>query len=200
MTYDPEKDRTAQRRYKERHPERVKARKLRFYQENAERLREERKAYYYANREVSLATASKSKKRLYEGRKAAGLCVTCGLPAAPGVTKCQTHREASNAAMRSKQPYRRYRYKTLYGLDLDALADLLTSQENRCAICREPFDPTNKAKKMAIDHNHETGAVRGALCRNCNVGLGQFGDDPHMLENAVKYLRAARAVRLEVVS
>lgn len=54
-------------------------------------------------------------------------------------------------------------------------------QAGCCAICSQP-NPRN------IDHDHETGKVRGLLCRKCNVGLGMFQDDEKRLESAKTYL------------
>jgi len=42
---------------------------------------------------------------------------------------------------------------------------------------------------LALDHDHDTGAFRGYLCRNCNTGLGALGDDIKGLERAMDYLR-----------
>jgi hypothetical protein len=41
---------------------------------------------------------------------------------------------------------------------------------------------------LAVDHNHKSGHVRGALCINCNLGIGQFKDDPSLLRLAALYL------------
>ena len=71
----------------------------------------------------------------------------------------------------------------LYGLSREGFHALLERQEGRCAGCREPFDGTPH-----VDHNHATGAVRGLLCRNCNLALGLLKDSPQTLGNLVEYL------------
>ena len=72
--------------------------------------------------------------------------------------------------------------KRSYGLTIQQVSDLLSSQDNKCAIC----STTNF--KACIDHDHRTGIVRGILCRSCNIGLGFMKDDIDHLKSAIKYL------------
>jgi len=69
---------------------------------------------------------------------------------------------------------------------------LFNKQDGRCAIrgvgeghrsCR------GRPCRLAIDHDHRTGATRGLLCNNCNRGLGRFKDSVALLEAAVRYLK-----------
>jgi hypothetical protein len=59
-------------------------------------------------------------------------------------------------------------------------ARLITS----CIICGKAATD----QQLAIDHDHKTGHVRGALCSNCNLGIGHFKDDPRLLRLAARYL------------
>lgn len=79
-----------------------------------------------------------------------------------------------------------------YGLTIEGYDRMLAAQENRCAICRSDYSGHNGSPNYSwhVDHDHETGVVRGLLCRNCNVALGMFRDDPAVLLAAVRYLGA----------
>jgi len=60
---------------------------------------------------------------------------------------------------------------------------LVEAQAGRCALC-------GVEAETVVDHDHDTGKVRGLLCRACNAGLGCFGDDPAALDVAAEYLRS----------
>ena len=73
----------------------------------------------------------------------------------------------------------------LYGMTKEQYDALLRAQGGRCAICHKPLDGP---RRPSIDHNHETGEVRGLLCSACNRGLGAFQDDKKILKAALTYL------------
>lgn len=45
-------------------------------------------------------------------------------------------------------------------------------------------------RKWPVDHDHETGLVRGILCPNCNRALGLVRDDVEVLQQMIEYLKA----------
>lgn len=81
---------------------------------------------------------------------------------------------------------RRSLLKTKYGLTPKDYNALLASQGGVCAICRR-----RPAHRLCVDHDHQTGKVRGLLCACCNGGVGQFRDDPTLLRLAADYLEAS---------
>jgi hypothetical protein len=85
---------------------------------------------------------------------------------------------------------RHYHLKRRYGIGADEFDDLVRQQGGVCLICGRP-DPQH------VDHDHETGAVRGILCFNCNGGLGQFRDSVDALRAAAAYLDARDAEAIE---
>ncbi len=77
---------------------------------------------------------------------------------------------------------REIKVKCLYGLEADEYKKLKKDQKNICKIC-------GKKTKLYVDHNHDTGKVRGLLCHKCNTGIGLLNDNLELLEKAVKYLK-----------
>ena len=78
--------------------------------------------------------------------------------------------------------------KRLYGIDGDQYRQMLADQDFCCAICKRHKDESTR--ELAVDHDHDTGKVRGLLCLKCNVGLGSFGDDIGRMKAATAYLEA----------
>jgi len=76
------------------------------------------------------------------------------------------------------------RIKSRYGLSKHEYDTMIITQRSVCAICARH----NGEKSLDIDHCHESGLVRGLLCRNCNFMLGHAGDLPENLINGAKYL------------
>lgn len=81
------------------------------------------------------------------------------------------------------------RLKSKYGITLADYNKMLWSQGGKCAICCVA-EPTS-SDPLHVDHCHATNKVRGLLCRSCNISLGNFRDDPAILEAAAAYLRKA---------
>ena len=76
-----------------------------------------------------------------------------------------------------------------YGLTQEDFNRMLKDQKGVCALCSQP--PT-ESKNFCVDHDHETGRVRGLLCTRCNRGLGLLGDTLEHVERAVEYLSRNR--------
>jgi hypothetical protein len=77
--------------------------------------------------------------------------------------------------------------KRNYGLSPVDFTSLLKKQGGKCAICSST-NPGGKGN-FHVDHDHETGQVRGLLCADCNMGLGKFKDSVGVLKAAASYLR-----------
>ena len=71
-----------------------------------------------------------------------------------------------------------------YGITQEEYEAMLSNQGHVCWICKE-----KGKRRLTIDHDHETGKIRGLLCCNCNFGLGFFNDDPGLLRRAAQYCR-----------
>jgi recombination endonuclease VII len=72
-----------------------------------------------------------------------------------------------------------------YGIPLGSYRLLYEAQGGVCYICRRSKGTT---KRLAVDHDHRTGRVRGLICKPCNWLLGHSRDDPEMFTRAREYL------------
>ena len=79
----------------------------------------------------------------------------------------------------------------------EAAAVWFEKQKPMCKICgktvhKAPENSKDKQNQAVIDHDHKTGKLRGLLCHQCNVGIGNFKDDINRLMNAILYLLKAK--------
>jgi hypothetical protein len=86
--------------------------------------------------------------------------------------------QASNRKSRLKVSLQRD-----HGMSLQDYAKMLAGQHGKCRICHAAFSRT-----PCRDHDHDSGELRGLLCRRCNLGLGHFDDNPLWLRRAADYL------------
>ncbi len=89
-------------------------------------------------------------------------------------------REAHNARSRA------HKFKARYGITVEERDALVAAQGGRCRICQEE-------KPLHVDHCHGSGKVRGMICHQCNVLLGNAKDRPDILRAAIEYLEAQNA-------
>lgn len=97
---------------------------------------------------------------------------------------CNPCRYKKYAKKRNKtDKYWAYQLQWKYGLSLEDYKEMVEKQDGRCAICGKIPN-----YRLCVDHRHDTGKVRGLLCRTCNKAIGQLGDTPYALERALRYL------------
>lgn len=71
----------------------------------------------------------------------------------------------------------------VYSISLEDYNKMLEKQNGVCAICGK-----KPKERLAVDHNHITGKVRGLLCIKCNLGISKFDDNIPTMEKAIKYI------------
>lgn len=76
--------------------------------------------------------------------------------------------------------------KQNYGLPYGTYDKMLAAQSGRCAICKTV--ETGARNHLHVDHDHDTGTVRGLLCGRCNTGIGQLRHERNVLLAAIDYL------------
>jgi predicted HTH domain antitoxin len=84
-----------------------------------------------------------------------------------------------------------------YGITHQKVTEIFESQGNVCAGCKCSLTRGQKSihkskNNFCIDHNHETGEIRGILCHYCNTILGLSKDNPETLTRLTSYLVSER--------
>lgn len=111
----------------------------------------------------------------------------------------QYHLNREDRCMKARKRYkqnpiakRKCILKKWYGITLEDYDKMFEAQKGLCAICGNPETVKRKndtaIRRLAIDHDHRTGKIRGLLCGDCNVGLGKFKDSANIIDKAAKYL------------
>ena len=102
------------------------------------------------------------------------------------LNKEANHKEKLRSDPQYRDTQRDYQRAHKFRLAPGEYAEMEHEQGNRCAICQQE---NHHGWKLAVDHHHSTGRIRGLLCHNCNVGIGQFSEDTHRMSGAIAYLQ-----------
>jgi|CXWL01.1.fsa_nt_gi hypothetical protein len=130
------------------------------------------------------------------GRRQFGECGDCSDPVSvfDDLTSVKSG-DGVSTYCRKCHSYRAYlsAIKRRYGLDPGRYLEMIEEQGGCCAICRSEAVDGGLGRwrriRLAVDHDHKTGAVRGLLCGKCNLGIGHFMEDETRLLNAIRYIK-----------
>ncbi len=95
---------------------------------------------------------------------------------------CKANKEKMTLA------HRKWCIKNTYGMTLEQYDQMFEDQGGVCKTCGKV---NRDGRRLYIDHDHETGKVRGLLCHRCNSLLGYVKDDIDILQNMIAYLKEA---------
>lgn len=143
-------------------------------QENREVLAEKQRAYHAGNREY---IAERSAKWREANRETLAV-------------------KKRKYAAENRDHAADYKRERNYGVTRLQYDEMVALGGDGCWVCGK----TNlSGRQLAVDHDHETGTVRGLLCSNCNSGLGKIGDSLAAVLRMAQYLQTNQPVK-ELVS
>lgn len=148
----------------------------------------------------ALARCDRHYRRVRSGTAGSRQCTYCGGEIDP--SRNTNARYCSKTCLERehfvrRQEEHRANWLRQYGLTVEQYDELLSGQGGGCAICGTQTPPA-RGGCFAVDHDHETGAVRGLLCIECNSGLGMFKDEVDLLQSAIVYLATAQATETPI--
>ena len=102
--------------------------------------------------------------------------------------QCRSDRGKEEYATRSPEARNNWAasIKYRYGITEDEYWERFENQRGVCKICKRP---QKDGRKLAVDHDHLTGEIRGLLCYKCNTAAGLIDDDPVLAEQLMLYLK-----------
>lgn len=138
-------------------------------------------------------------KRSRKGLISGLACTECGAALPPrrravATMYCVACRRSTNDECRARRREltdanaRRVRLRVRFGISPEEYDALVALQGNLCALCREP--QKQHFQYFAIDHDHNSGAIRGLLCTPCNAAIGLLQESPSLLRRAAAYIEA----------
>ena len=107
--------------------------------------------------------------------------------------KCN-NQESSSWHQRNPAKAKNYNLNRYYGIGLSEYNLMFAAQDGACAICKMHQSEQNHA--LSVDHNHDTGEIRGLLCNNCNRAVGLLKDNIETLQAAISYLSKKSSLRV----
>jgi hypothetical protein len=172
---------------KAEHRERILAAQRRYRDAHKEELRERHRLRMLTD--PAYREAVRAKRRRYRAAHKEELAERRRL-------KRLTDPEYREKQLERERVWRRRTYfREVYRISLADYDAMLALQHGACAICKR-----TPGKRLAVDHCHTTGKVRGLLCAKCNSGLAFFQDNPRYLAAATAYLQASRVNAQEPAS
>ena len=186
---DPQKYKKKQKEWRENNKEYRSIKNKEYRQKNKEEISIKRKKKYQQNKEI---LSIKRKKRYVEDEEYR-----------EKIKKDRRERRKNRSVeeiKRERERRKKYRednaeslrnmqLKNKFGIDISQYDLLLESQNYKCAICGSTETGAKGKKYFNVDHCHETGKVRGLLCKPCNIMLGEAKDNPTILSKAIDYLK-----------
>lgn len=148
--------------YRQKYPERKKESARKYREANRQKLSEYERKYREENWELRRTIEDASYERNLDKRK----------------DYRKEYYERNKRRLQLKQ----------YGLTEESFSELLQKQDGFCYLCEEILEP---GRDTVVDHNHETGIVRGLAHRKCNLIIGQCKDDPIFLRKLADNLERA---------
>ena len=84
-----------------------------------------------------------------------------------------------------KDKYHGYNLKK-YNLTPEEYDQMYKDQDGKCYVCNKE---EARGRKLAVDHNHDTGHNRKLLCSKCNTALGLLKEDTETMQNLIEYVK-----------
>lgn len=196
---DKEKRKEARAAYYAANKDRIRADQAEYRAANIEKIKAGQAVYYAANADKlrsKVAIWAAANPDRVKANKAAYYVANASTLIAKASEWYEANRERSKA---TKAAYRANnldkercsQLRRKFGITLEERDQLIAAQDGQCAICLVPLE-TLQSRHIHVDHDHDTGFIRGVLCHACNVGLGCFRDSPDSMVRAITYLGRAQ--------